>query len=445
MQINVSEEASRFKCLPISGCGGRTSLISLASDIETSYINGASVYETESLITSETIQSLNSRTISTSTLSYLRAHYQEHVTPRLQWVDAPANPWRTIMPSLWPSSKALQFAVLSLSATHLWATSVQSTPLHDLPHSLRMIATRSLRHQISQQLIQQPEPQDQRAMSTMAIIATMLVLCHSEMLTPNSNDWTMHLQACRAVCAQECRSGLPQSVDGVVNFVKKALSDLEIFQSTSSFSGEYEVSNAVTPRDRSWIFMTVVREVTLTERRRYARSRQGFGNMDVDVSLWEAKLSRARALAFCHPLFAQAGLQHLQTQFREVAMAHHYAGLIYVHQALSRETEKEPIVQTLTEDLFSVLHSILECNWRNFYHDLFWPMFIAGSRAKFAIRRRSTVAMYYQQLMETTGFWCNSRALAFLQAYWDSGSETHQTWIHYARSRGSMSEPFLIY
>lgn len=399
---------------------------------------------------------INNRAVSSTLLCSLRRHYEDQVAPKLQWIDAPSNPWRAVLLPLSRSSAALQFAILGFSATHMYVTSMTRTQnsedICDLPHHLRIRATGSLNTQISHQLSRNCDSSQSKASSIIEIIATMLVLCHIEMLMPGSRDWTLHLRACREVCTLE-RHALPRSssVEPVMDFFEKALADLEAFESPSSFMLDGHTSDGVlkqpAPRDSFWIFLAVVREVTFTERLRYTRSAQGLTNSEVDMRVWVDKVSRARLLAFSHPSFILDSLQHLRVVFRMVANAHYYAGLVYTHQALAQPADTVDIlVRSSVDALFTELRSIAECEWRNFDHDLFWPLFIAGTESVCNGHRQAAIQDYYQSLMASTGFWCNAEGLNFLQDYWiEAGLGVYDNWIHYARSRKSASESFLVY
>ncbi|ETN41507.1 uncharacterized protein HMPREF1541_03443 [Cyphellophora europaea CBS 101466] len=397
---------------------------------------------------------LASQLVSSNMSCRLQNHYQDQVAPKLQWIDAPSNPWRAVLLPLSRSSAALQFAILSFSATHLYVTSMirsqQSNDMHDLLCHLRLKATENLNAQINRQLGQRYETTKPKASPIIEIIATMLVLCHIEMLMPGSKDWTLHLRACREVCDHERHSlHLSRVAEPIMDFFEKALADLEAFESPSSFMLESDASNCVltqpAPRDRFWIFLAVVREVTFTERQRYTKSIQGRMNPEVDMRFWLDKVNRARSLAFSHPSFTLDSLQHLRGVFRMVANAHYYAGLVYAYQALTPPTGDTYFVRSSVDSLFFELQSIVEGEKRNFDHDLFWPLFIAGTESGSDKHRQGLVQRYYQHLMASTGFWCNAEALSFLEEYWAADMIPYDNWIRYARSRRTANESFLVY
>lgn len=386
-------------------------------------------------------------------LPRLQSHYQDEVAPKLQWIDAPSNPWRSILLPLSRSSTALQYAILGFSATHLYVTSCAQRPseICDFPHRLRLKATESLNAQIDRQLHRRSDTGESNATSIIEIVATMLVLCHIEMLMPGSKDWTLHMKACREVSNLERHAvQLSGSAEPVMDFLDKALADLEAFESPFSFISEPDVCNnelrQPAPRDSFWIFLAVVREVTFTERVRHTRQTQGLRNPDIDRHIWTEKVERARLLAFSHPSFILDALQPLRVVFRMVANAHYYAGLIYCYQALAHSSEVESLLQSSADALFCELQSVAGGEWRNFDHDLFWPLFIAGTQSLCNTRRQADIEGYYHTLMASTGFWCNAEALKFLRSYWTEAPwGLYDSWIHFARAREAESGSFLVY
>jgi hypothetical protein len=235
-----------------------------------------------------------------------------------------------------------------------------------------------------------------------------------------------------------------------MEFFEKALADLEAFESLTSFPPEHKLADSElkqpAPRDRFWIFLAVVREVTFTERLRYSRLIQGLTNPDMDMRPWTDKISHARFLAFSHPSFILDSSQHLRVVFRMVADAHYHAGLIYSYQALAPPAKHEDLVRMFVDALFSEIQFIVRGEWRNFDHDLFWPLFIAGTESGFDTHRQATIQSYYEHLMAVTGFCCNAESLGFLQDYWAYTTLGYSdNWIQYARVRDTANRPFLVY
>ena len=286
---------------------------------------------------------------------------------------------------------------------------------------------------------------------TTELLATMLVLCHGEMLVPGSTEWSLHLRACRAAIERgSLARGRKDSGNAITKFLTKEVVDLEFSGSLSTFSGAQEPKSRDFPKDISdnnfWTFTDFIHEVTTVERKRYSLQQQGRLLPDPDMTIWRTKLDHAytRASARCSELIDRDEVTC--NKFASVVRAHCYAGIIYSNQALVRCREATKVTTSLLGPLLHEIELARDGATSDFDHDVFWPLFIAGTECGLDQEKQSIIQMHFIESITSTGFWCNYTALQFLRAFW-LGIDKHMSedWIQYARDRQHDIGTFLVF
>ena len=396
---------------------------------------------------------LNNRTMASALTCHLLQHFLIHVTPRLRWIDHD-NPWRRLVLPLSTTSNCLHLAVLSLSATHLLATSVagseQTQALEILRDRLRNSCLSSLSLRMRHDLDQHCAAGDNVDQSpTTKILATMVVLSYVEFLLPEPKEWHLHLRACRATCDRQRLFGnLAGTANPVIRFLQTAIATFEVFEMPSSFlSLETPIQvTQITFKDAFWTFTVVLQEIKAREQSLHVRLLSDLPNPGVDMTVWCHRLEQASSLALSSTSSVWKGLVSQWEVFCSVVKAHYHAALIYAYQALVPPNSPCYMIDSALDGLNTELESILMGDVRDFDHDMFWPLFIAGTESRRNEARKVAIEAGFYQLISSTGFCCNYRALNFLRTFWsDPSGLLSKNWIEYARHNDQKFGLFLVY
>ena len=148
------------------------------------------------------------------------------------------------------------------------------------------------------------------------------------------------------------------------------------------------------------------------------------------MSPWRCKLDLAYLMALSNTSTLWANLVDTRDVFCKMVNAHYHAGLIYSYQALARRDEAYPDIECAVDKLVIELQSITTGFVRDFDHDIFWALFIAGTECGASENRQATLQIQFQELIASTGFCCNYKALRFLQLFWiDTEKVSYDNWI----------------
>ncbi|KAG8409083.1 hypothetical protein J3459_017786 [Metarhizium acridum] len=81
------------------------------------------------------------------------------------------------------------------------------------------------------------------------------------------------------------------------------------------------------------------------------------------------------------------------------------------------------------------------------FHDLFFPLFIAGTESASDPLMRSEIDGLFLESLSRTGVWCNYSALQFLRSFWSATSTLQEpmNWMDFARQNLSVMEPFIVF
>lgn len=395
----------------------------------------------------------------------LFTHFNIKVAPRLTWVDRPDHPWRKVITPLAQRSRCLGLSILSVAAAHLSFTSSNVLPTgnttQSINHRLRDASLHSLNQKINTELVNyhhSTTDKPSRDSTLIAILATTLVLCYGEMLIPGSTDWNLHLHACRVLIERYTwRNRHNERPNPAIDFIIREVADIEVFRNIGAFSIEQPfIADTLRPHslldDYFHTFTGVFREITAEERRRHNLYQNG-GEcqsqypLPIHMAPWRAKveLAHARASADIARLITTHGA-NTQKWMDSIVRAVYHASLIYAYQALAPITEATAEMGTSLPALLAEIEFLTAGPVHSFSHDIFVPLFIAGTECWADEGRQLDVEKTFRELLAAMGIWCNFTALRFLKAFW-ARREYHRVggWIPYARENEGDNGPFLVF
>ncbi|KAF3385363.1 hypothetical protein F1880_002764 [Penicillium rolfsii] len=407
----------------------------------------------------------------------LFTHFNIKVAPRLTWVDRPDHPWRKVIAPLAQRSGCLGLSMLSVAAAHLSYTSSNAlpsaNPTQSINHRLRDASLHMLNQKINTELANYHSTTDHlsRDSTLIEILATTLVLCYGEMLIPHSTDWNLHLHACRVLIERYTwRNRHNKSPNAAIDFIIREVADIEVFRNIGAFSVEHPfITDTLHPQstlldDYFHTFTGVFREITAEERRRYTISQEAkssSGNQSpsqsqlplppINMAPWRAKveLAHARASADITRLITAHG-SNTQKWMESIIRAVYHASLIYAYQCLAPIPEATAEIGTSLPILLAEIEFLTAGPVHSFSHDIFVPLFIAGTECWGDRARQDAVEKRFRELLAAMGIWCNFSALRFLKGFWGRGTESgeyHRVggWIPYAREHEGDNGPFLVF
>ncbi|KAJ5098135.1 hypothetical protein N7532_005136 [Penicillium argentinense] len=398
---------------------------------------------------------LTKQQLSNSLSDKLLQHFLSNVAFRLTWLDGPSNPWRSLVLPLAKRSSCLRLSILGLAAAHLSAISPEHDRLNMLQVNHRIrdeilgVLSRKMRFELCKTPFSSNEiHQDPSLIET---LASMVVLCYGEMHIPGSPDWRLHLRACRAIIE---RHGLQishgRSQDHVVKFFIKEVVDLETFGNVSVFttalSSQEAIPGSLLSDEQPWVFTSLIRDITLAERSQYGHSSKCVRSPTrVDMQHWHIRILQAYDKATAMTALLPAGQVSLEIHFRAIIEAHYHACLIYSYQALVPHARETGAFQPSIDLLWQIIESFATDSFPAFAHDIFFPLFVAGTECH-STERRSQIEALFLQSISTTGFWCNYTVLQFLRLFWESGNvEVERNWIQFARQNESQINTFCVF
>ncbi|PYH96555.1 hypothetical protein BO71DRAFT_427983 [Aspergillus ellipticus CBS 707.79] len=388
--------------------------------------------------------------------SRLINHFHMEVAPLLTWIDSPDNAWRKVVLPLAQRSPCLRLGILNIAAAHFCITSSSGNPesaAKQVHQNLRHTAICALNAEIQRELEYSTMSTMTREVNTlehsslMAILASALSLCFGELFIPESNDWKIHLGACRNLMDRyNVFSWKSQSLDAVCRFLVKEVNDLGVFGNVSSFARHSLSPTHSTVEFQLWKFTDLIQEITFVERQRYESMKEGFIPPDVDMGAWQDKLEQAYAQ------ISSLAIRNLpshdeptQKRFEALIRAHYHAIRIYIYQAHAPHMVAAKSISASLKILAHEVQSLATGPTHLFSHGLFFPLFIAGTESWADEHGQDIFSRLFLGLLYSTGVWCNYAALQFLRVFW-ARPESHGTgrWIQFARENESKIGTFLV-
>ncbi|KAJ5336644.1 uncharacterized protein N7506_004666 [Penicillium brevicompactum] len=297
-----------------------------------------------------------------------------------------------------------------------------------------------------------PYASNASAFSIVETLASMLALCYSEILIPNSKEWGLHLQACRIIIERHSlQTDAAQKQSSYIHFLVKEVSDLLACGNFSIFSRHAEYSTAPyrsnIPDNQYWGFLNLIDEITVAERSRYGILFRNENLSPMDMSYWHVKLDKAYGKA-TQMLTSLAPPGKCRRKYSSaIVKAHYYAVSIYCFQSFehcgdSNIESRKPSIESLVETIACA--AMEPCS--AFAHDLFFPLFIAGTECRTDKLKQQIIEEFFEQSISACGFWCNDAARRFLRAFWKSSDERGtMNWISFARKNEHEIGSFVVF
>lgn len=400
------------------------------------------------------------RQLSVSLSDKLLQHFWDSVAFRLTWLDGPSNPWRSLVLPLASRSSCLRLSILGLAAAHLSAVATEHdrSSIIEINSRIRYYIIQILTEKMRFELEKSPAsfdaaPEDSSLIET---LASMVVLCYGEMHIPGSTYWKLHLRACRAIIEKHGLQKLyEESEHTVLKFFIKEVIDLETFGNVSAFATDLSkrdyMSDSPASMGQPWTFTALINDITVTERLQYDDNSaiSTPGPKKVDMKYWSTKILTAYDKATSMSPLISTNAESTAVSFHAIIEAHYYACLLYSYQALMPHAEDTGELQPIFDSLWQTIQSLTANSSLQFAHDIFFPLFIAGTECR-TREQRSQVEALFMQSISATGFWCNYTVLQFLHLLWDQGSsniegEKGPNWIQFARLNRTKINTFCVF
>ncbi|KAG8425919.1 hypothetical protein J3459_008613 [Metarhizium acridum] len=426
---------------------------SLAQDAPTT-----TVYELTPALSPQEAKHVVDPFLSISIFNRLVDHFCTKAVSRLTWIDRPRHPLRTIVRRLLQTSACVKFSVGSLAAAHM-------SMVLDVPHhqskalfktyvSLRDKSMQALSNKLRSGL---PTPSNVAPSASTnctltEVLASMLVLCYTEVLVPGSRAWRLHLRGCRAVIdLQSLEHWFAASTDPIIRFLLKEVSDLEMFTGISMFHQDFAPLPKSPPQpastDTGWAFTKLIYAITALERERHCLRQSNAPPPNVDIRVWCNRAEEARISSLACTDWLNESQRSLRASFEAVARAHYFAAIIYSYQAFQTWHEKKAALPGHLQPLLADVRFVMAGPTDELFHDLFFPLFIAGTESASDPLMRSEIDGLFLESLSRTGVWCNYSALQFLRSFWSATSTLQEpmNWMDFARQNLSVMEPFIVF
>lgn len=288
--------------------------------------------------------------------------------------------------------------------------------------------------------------------SLIETLASMVVLCYGEMHIPGSTDWKLHLRACRAIIERHDLQKLYlKSQNAVLKFFIKEVVDLETFGNISVFATDLTtreyMSESPGSNDQPWTFTALINDITVAERLQH----DSYGTLctpslgKADMRYWYVKILSAYDKATSMNTLLATDDRSIATPFHAIIEAHYYACLLYSYQAMMPQARETGELQSIFDSLWQIIGSLATSPSLEFAHDIFFPLFIAGTNCQ-TREQRSQVEALFMQSISATGFWCNYSVLQFLRLLWNQiDVEGEKNWIQFARMNRMRISTFCVF
>jgi hypothetical protein len=232
------------------------------------------------------------------------------------------------------------------------------------------------------------------------------------------------------------------------------MADIEAFRSLSAFEEACVTFPTQLPTKWSFepfpSFTAFITEVTNAERQQYRCATTGRTMPTVNVSMWLDRLTAAYDIAFEDMSMHQKSLSRISEPLMTVARSHYHANQVYLQQALASRAHGAIIENVKTSQHVKLILQDIEFTLSGavcpFAHDIFWPLFIAGTESRGNEQAQRIVERFYTSAITMTGCWNNDTAFRFLLSFWQTiGHEDIENWIYFGRQCADQYTPFLIF
>lgn len=379
---------------------------------------------------------------------YLVQYFDNAVAGTLQWVDSPNSPWRVHMLPLSVQSPSLLLSILALAAEHLTARMGDSWSggkailSRDYRGKCLALLAEDLRAEASGK--RHVEIEQSRANAT---LATVLTLCHSEMVQSSSALWRVHWHAARTIIRRWVMSrDLRANPNPTTGFLIDEAFVIDVFAATTTFDDDGEIPGSlIAAEDRNVFtdYLLLIQGITRAERTAHSASNGvAFNQVYHDLQRLREKLDHTRNRSIHFSKSIQFGSDSLRANFLVIIDIYHHAGMIYGCQAMHGAAETAGIRSCSLRQLMAAF-TTLDDN-RALQQDVVWPLFIAGTESRWDLEKQSFILQKMQVAMHSTGFLNCVPAIQFLQRFWTTDPLAVQDWMDFARNEAKQGVSFVV-
>ena len=347
-------------------------------------------------------------------------------------------------------SQTLLLAILALSAEHYSSRADLTWPDTDgfvssnyRDKSLQLLA-QDLRTEISE------DASPARQTEASGILATILVLCNTEMIRCDTATWRVHWKAARTIARRWTAPHLTSIIlDETCRFLLKEAFIYDVFGSSTTFGDDDQIPSSVLTTTDANVFtdwLQLVQDVTRTERRRSdgesSRETAFPESPNMQILQQGFDYARDRSRTFTKSFdFGKTGQHH---DFMVLIDLFHYAGLAYSFEALL--DTQDPAVQAAIETNVAAIITTTDQiqNTIAYEHDLVWPLFVVGTQSRHNKSTQTFSETKLLEVMNSIGFSNCYPALDFLQRFWASDSSAIADWRQLARQEARQGQHFLV-
>lgn len=288
------------------------------------------------------------------------------------------------------------------------------------------------------------------------VAAGIISLCYGDLFVKHTTEQAIHLQACRVVIdTGMIVRGQTGHLNDTLQFLVREATELETTAKVFSFHDTEGPAPSTLSASRTsfWTFTGFIQEVTAAERELYAARQSEERCRATDVEGWISRLDSARRSIHAESWsgFVCAKTPQGESTLKKVININYLACLVYIHQAISPAKADDLGLRSRISCLMDDLQSLCSDpdSFNLFAHDVYWPLFIAGTICSLDKVRQAAVTHMFMQSITKTGHWCNYDALHFLQAFWEAATvdpEYHQgDWLAFARTRHYTAPSFIVF
>lgn len=165
------------------------------------------------------------------------------------------------------------------------------------------------------------------------------------------------------------------------------------------------------------------------------------------MGVWQSRAEQAHNKTLAGAGSIATGQEGVQACFQGIIRAHYYATLIYSYQAFAPADEIRIALDSFLGPLLDEIKSVLAGPSDSLLHDVFFPMFIAGTACGKDVARQNYIGKVFRESVAKTGIWCNETALQFLQVFWAqlAAGEAEEHWIEFAHANPTLFDTFIVF
>ncbi|BDD59308.1 hypothetical protein MPDQ_002736 [Monascus purpureus] len=368
-------------------------------------------------------------------------HYATSIAPIMVWLDSDKNAYRRLVIPLAEKHPSLRLSLLAISAAHMHhELELDATFSQSAGQTAILMITERVRQMIETPNGQQNEQQEKDNREIEALLAAMLTLSNHSLLGSELSHAQSHRQAARILINTLTLRG--PSDDELIVFLKNQLATYDILACTTLFS-HHHIQHAIMPPVEQNVlfgnFLIILHRITTWSLQEVPDSLAP-NYPSLSELEEEFELARGLTLLAAGPLMTTSSSQCSQLEFVRLVQMYHHAGMLYACKRLrvSNLVAFDQVEKAHSAKLFRLLEHFKHADAP--WHNLPWPIFIAGISSGGDQGRKCTVTDLCQMLSASTRFEHYTDLSAFLQELWQS---SHGDWCLLAREWERRGNPII--